>query len=99
VFSSGCHSFWRNDLLKLIPHPSAGVILLGAMRTKESREIYGLRKQTVEPVFGITKEVLGFRRFLLRGHEKVSLEWELVSTSYNLKRLLKLGLSFKSATA
>jgi hypothetical protein len=32
VFLSGCHSFWRNDLLKLICHLSAGVILLGAMR-------------------------------------------------------------------
>jgi transposase len=69
------------------------------LETKEGREIYGLRKQTVEPVFGIIKEVLGFRRFLLRGHEKVSLEWELVSTSYNLKRLFKLGMSFKGATA
>jgi hypothetical protein len=69
------------------------------LETKEGREIYGLRKQTVEPVFGIIKEVLGFRRFLLRGQEKVSLEWELVSTSYNLKRLFKLGMSFKGATA
>ena len=28
--------------------------------------------------------------FLLRGQEKVSLEWTLVSTSYNLKRLFTL---------
>jgi hypothetical protein len=36
--------------------------------------LYRLRKQTVEPVFGIIKEVMGFRRFLLRGRGKVSLE-------------------------
>ncbi len=49
-----------------------------------------LRKQTVEPVFGIIKEVLGFRRFTLRGREKVSLEWTLVCVSYNLKRMFTL---------
>ena len=46
------------------------------------RRVSRLRKQTVEPVFGIIKQVLGFRRFLLRGHEKVSLEWWLVSSRY-----------------
>jgi hypothetical protein len=40
--------------------------------------LYKLRKQTVEPAFGIKKEVIGFRRFSLRGHEKVSLEWTMV---------------------
>ena len=79
------------------PPPDAPVAERMAHRlgTKEGREIHGLRKQTVEPVFGIIKEVLGFRRFLLRGREKVSLEWELVSTSYNLKRLFNLGMRLK----
>jgi hypothetical protein len=44
----------------------------------------------VEPVFGIIKEVMGFRRFSLRGHAKVSLERALVCVSYNLKRLFVL---------
>ena len=65
--------------------------------TKAGKELYGLRKQTVEPVFGIIKEVLGFQRFLLRGLEKVNLEWSLVSTSYNLKRLFNLGMRIKPA--
>ena len=29
--------------------------------------VYGLRKHTPEPVFGIIKSALGFRQFLLRG--------------------------------
>jgi hypothetical protein len=33
---------------------------------------------------------MGFRRFSLRGHAKVSLEWTLVCVSYNLKRLFTL---------
>jgi hypothetical protein len=35
-------------------------------------------------------EVMGFRRFSLRGHAKVALEWTLVCVSYNLKRLFTL---------
>jgi len=51
------------------------------------RAIYAKRKQTVEPVFGVIKEAMGFRQFLLRGQEKVSGEWELVCLAYNVKRL------------
>ena len=54
-------------------------IMTHRLGTKAGREIYALRKQTVEPVFGIIKEALGFRRFRLRGLEKVSLEWTLVT--------------------
>jgi transposase len=65
--------------------------------TRKGRERYKLRQQTVEPVFGIIKEVLGFRRFSLRGISKVSLEWTLVCLSYNLKRLFTLGAELKAA--
>ena len=67
------------------------------LETKAGKDLYGLRKQTVEPVFGIIKEALGFRRFLMRGLEKVDLEWTLVTTSYNLKRLFNLGMRFGRA--
>ena len=60
------------------------------LKTKTGQTLYKLRKQTVEPVFGIIKEAMGFRRFLMRGREKVSLEWTLVCVSYNLKRLFAL---------
>ena len=57
------------------------------MATDESRAHYRLRKHTVEPVFGIVKEAMGFRQFLLRGLEKVEAEWALVTLVYNRKRL------------
>ena len=60
------------------------------LQTSVGKTRYKLRKQTVEPVFGIIKSVLGFRQFLLRGREKVSLEWLLVCVSYNFKRLCTL---------
>jgi hypothetical protein len=60
------------------------------LRTEPGRALYKLRKQTVEPVFGIIKEAMGFRRFRLRGREGVELEWVLVCVSYNPKRLFTL---------
>ena len=58
--------------------------------SESGREKYRLRQQTVEPVFGIIKNVLGFTRFMLRGHEKVEGEWQLVNLAYNCKRLHRL---------
>jgi len=60
------------------------------MQTNKARSAYRLRKQTVEPVFGVIKHVMGFRQFLLRGLDKAELEWLLVATSYNFRRLFTL---------
>lgn len=57
------------------------------LTTQAGRALYGLRKQTVEPVFGIIKQVMGFRQFSLRGLEKVSGEWALVALAWNVKRM------------
>lgn len=75
---------------------SMAEIMAHRMETEAGKELYRLRKQTVEPVFGIIKEALGFRRFLLRGLEKVNVEWALVTTSYNLKRLFNMGMRVRS---
>jgi transposase len=61
--------------------------------TAAGRARYKLRQQTIEPVFGVIKACLGFRRFLLRGVQQVALEWSLVCTAYNLKRLHRLKTS------
>ncbi|MHB8630178.1 MAG: transposase [Aggregatilineales bacterium] len=57
------------------------------LQTEWGREIYRLRKCTVEPVIGIIKEVLGFRQFSLRGLLAAAGEWNLVCLAFNLKRL------------
>ena len=63
------------------------------MARPEHRAHYRLRKQTVEPVFGIVKQAMGFRQFLLRGLEKVEGEWALVTLAYNCRRLHNLRLA------
>jgi len=81
------------------PEPPTGAsiaeIMQHRLETKSGKKLYRLRKQTVEPVFGIIKEVLGFRRFSMRGVENCNSEWDLVTTSYNLKRLFGLGMRLK----
>jgi hypothetical protein len=57
------------------------------LRTRHGKAVYARRKSTVETVFGIIKQVLGFRQFLLRGQGAVSGEWSLVCIGWNLKRL------------
>lgn len=59
--------------------------------TKAGRARYKLRQQTVEPVFGIIKEAMGFRRFSLRGQAKTAVEWTLVCLAYNVRRLYCVG--------
>jgi transposase len=61
------------------------------LNTPEGKALYKQRKQTVEPVFGIIKEALGFRRFSMRGKEKAETEWCLVCLSYNLKKIFTLS--------
>ena len=60
------------------------------LKTRAGRELYALRKQIPEPVFGIIKSVMGFRQFLLRGIDKVRGEWRLVTMAWNLKRMFVL---------
>jgi len=65
-----------------------------ARKTLGSEQYSELRKQRsveVETVFGQIKGNQGYRRFLLRGMEKVSTEWGLLSLGYNLKQLYRLS--------
>ncbi|WP_342627943.1 IS1182 family transposase [Nguyenibacter vanlangensis] len=54
------------------------------------KALYALRKQTVEPVFGIIKSAMGFTRFHLRGLANAATEWTLVALAYNCRRIARL---------
>lgn len=60
------------------------------MAREDSKELYKERQGTVEPVFGIMKELQDARRFLLRGLEKVKAEWTLLCTAFNLRSLWRM---------
>lgn len=87
----------KEDPLPPPPDAPFNERMIHRVATKAGRTRYKLRQQTVEPVFGIIKEVMGFRRFSMRGLEKVSLEWTLITLAYNLKRLFTVGARLATA--
>jgi len=60
------------------------------LATPEGRERYRDRKHIVEAVNGWIKQVMGFRRFSIRGLEGAAGEWDLVCLAANLRRMRPL---------
>ncbi len=65
--------------------------MMAKLEIEENKAKYKLRKQSVEPAFGIIKSAMGFTRFLMRGIENVKAEWSLVCMAYNCRRLFALA--------
>lgn len=59
------------------------------MATPEAKTAYQRRKELSEPSFGIIKEQMGFRRFLLRGLENIKAEIVMLATAFNLRSLYR----------
>ncbi len=89
------HNLTLEERLAIAPAPPENPDVLTAMKhrlkTEVGKQFYAKRKSTVEPVFGIIKEVMGFRHFMLRGINAVTGEWTLVCIAFNLKRLCTLS--------
>ena len=84
------HPHWEDRFTEppaLIEPASAVDRMKHKLKTIQGRKLYGLRKQTVEPVFGIIKSVMRFRQFMLRGLDLVRGEWSLVAMAWNFKRM------------
>lgn len=58
------------------------------MESDQAKKLMRLRGQSIEPVYGDIKENSNFRSFLLRGLEKVRLEFSIMSTSHNIKLII-----------
>jgi transposase len=88
------HISWRQRFANAPKAPPESATAMQKMayrlKTPRGRKLYGLRKQTPEPVFGIIKSAMGFRQFLLRGLGAVKGEWDLVTMSWNIKRMFTL---------
>ena len=90
------HPSWQERFAAAPPapeHPTPLEAMAWRLRTPQGKELYAVRKQTPEPVFGIIKSVMGFRQFLLRGVDHVRGEWSLVTMSWNIKRMYALSLA------
>jgi hypothetical protein len=93
VGREGHHPEWRERFTEPDPLPADATPvekMKHTLKTKAGRALYALRKQTVEPVFGIIKSVMGFRQFSMRGLDNVQNEWTLVCLAWNVKRMAVL---------
>ena len=84
------HPHWEDRFSEPAPlnEPASAVERMKhRLKTRRGRKLYGLRTQTVEPVFGIIKSVMRFRQFLLRGLAGAQGEWKLVTMAWNIKRM------------
>jgi len=87
------HAPWTQRFAAAVPTPAQLTpvqAMAHRLASPRGRTLYALRKQTPEPVFGIIKSVMGFRQFLLRGLPQVRGEWNLVTLSFNIKRMFAL---------
>ncbi len=55
--------------------------------SEEGQRLRARRGVEVESVFGRLKHNWGFRRFMLRGLEKVRIEWGLLCIAHNMAKL------------
>ena len=71
--------------------------LVDVMREKidsrVGRHIYSQRLGVVEPVFGHINTMMGFKRFSLRGKQKVNGQWQLITMVHNLLKIHRYGRS------
>ncbi len=70
-----------------VPEAGAKEKMQEKLRSATGKALYAARKHIVEPVFGQIKSARGVRKFLLRGLEKVSAEWQLICLTHNLLKI------------
>jgi transposase len=87
------HLSWQDRFAEAAPAPDDPTPLEAMahrLASPQGRQLYALRKQTPEPVFGIIKSAMRFRQFSLRSLDKVKGEWSLVTMAWNIKRMFAL---------
>jgi transposase len=89
--NGACHKQKGNRIIevnkKLILHKKKSKENL---TTKEGKELRGRRCTEVEQTFGQIKWNKGFKRFLLRGIPKITIEAALIALAHNIQKLSKL---------
>lgn len=60
------------------------------MSTPEAQAKYERRRHAAETPFAVIKHRFGARQYLLRGIERVRIEWRWLATAFNLARLVTL---------
>ena len=84
-----CSSSQSGRTVQIHPNHDALVRLRAKLKDEAMRALLKKRSAIVESVFGWIKEGMGFRRWTVRGQEKVRTQWMLLCTALNMRRLYK----------
>ena len=78
-----------NVLIGTTPERNTGVIerMKQKIDSDEGRAIYSRRLGIVEPVFANITDMIGIKRFSLRGKEKVNTQWQWMTMVHNIFKL------------
>lgn len=72
---------------KNIAYEKLKIAMLDFLDTTEGKYLMDKRKHDIEPAFGDIKYNMGFRKLLLRGKSKVTIEVGLVAIAHNIKKI------------
>jgi len=86
IFKKACTKA-ENRIISRDPREHLLVEMRTKLRTVEGEELYQERMYTAEPVFGQMKQNRGFREFLLRGKEKVNVEFLMMCIVHNIGKI------------
>lgn len=90
-----CSSSKTGRTIQIHPNHDALVRQRAKHRDETLRAALKKRGAIIEKVFGWSKQVLGFRRWTVRGLEKVQTQWCFLCTAINLRVLYKHWVSGK----
>ena len=69
------------------------------MKTPAGKEAYARRAWIAETPNAAIKQWMGFRQFLLRGLDKVRIEWRWACTASNLRKMVGLVAGLRAKLA
>jgi hypothetical protein len=88
-----CSKNKKGRTIGVSPYHFAIVNQLEKQNRVKNKALLKRRKTIVEPVFGIIKQVLNFRRWAVRGLENVRAHWFLICTAINLRKIYQRWMS------
>ena len=80
-----------NRTISIYPQDEAVKRMRKKLDSEEGKKIYQRRMSTVEPLHGDMQKNRGFIQFVLRGLEKVNIEYNLLAIAHNIRKIILHG--------
>ncbi len=84
-----CSENKKGRTVGLSPYHQAIVNQIEKQKQPEKKKLLKRRKTIVEPIFGMIKNVMNFRRWTVRGIDNVQAQWFLICTAINLRKMYR----------